>query len=106
MNVTIPFKLNAQQRKAMLREIRAQIAENNAQYESDYEAMMLWVLHKYYGFGKKRLLEFRQNYIQEAKLLKSFYELEDDITYPAKVRLKEMGVDIEALLKEESENGN
>lgn len=105
MNVRIPVNMTSKQRKAMKQEIRSQIAENGTEYEADYEAMMLWVLHKHYGFGKKRLLEFREKFIEEAKLLKAHYEL-DDVTYPAKVRLKELGVDIEALLKEEADNGN
>ena len=106
MKVRIPVNLTAKQRKAMTQEIRSQIAENNKMYEVDYEAMILWVLHKYCGFGKKRLLDFREKFIKEAKLLKAHYEIYDDISYPAKVWLKEMGIDVEALSKEETENGN
>lgn len=98
-----PTELSKEEQKAMNRAINAQILENSKQYTTDYESMILWVLHKYYGFGKSRLLRFRELFIQEAKELRSYYEM-DDVCYPARQHLKDMGVDIEKLNQEDEVN--
>lgn len=77
------------------KEIRRQCVELNNEYTDDLEYMVAWVLHKYYGFGLKRLLQFRKNYVEEFKRLVSVYETGD--IYPARVKLKEMGYNVETL---------
>ena len=84
------------------KEIRRQCVELNNEYIDDLEYMVAWVLHKYYGFGIKRLLDFRKNYVDEFKRLIDVYETGD--IYPARMKLKEMGYDVEALYKE-AKNG-
>lgn len=102
MKARIP--LNGAQKNAINKEIDRQIIERNDEWMIDIEAMVLWTLHKFNGFGTKRLLEFREHFIEEAKSLRDSYEM-DDITYPAKYYLKQMGIDIEKLYKE-ANNGN
>lgn len=80
------------------KEIRRQCIELNNEYTDDLEYMVAWVLHKYYGFGLKRLLQFRKNYVEEFKRLVSVYETGD--IYPARVKLKEMGYNVETLNEE------
>ena len=99
MKARVPMS-NAQ-KKAVNSELNQQIAEKSEQWLVDAEAMMLLVLHKYCGFGKKRLLEFRANYAKEAKELIECYEM--DAVYPAKYKLKELGIDVAQLLKQEEE---
>ena len=99
MKARIP--MNSAQKRAMNQEMNRQITEKSEQWMVDAEAMMLFVLHKYNGFGKKRLLEFRANFIKEAKELMSCYEM--DAVYPAKYKLKELGIDVLQLIKQEEE---
>lgn len=105
MKVILPANLTKSQKAAINQEVRKQYAEVTKQWDSDYEAMMLWILHECYGFGKKRLLEFRKVFMQEAKNLRDFYEMPEDPAYPAKAKLKEIGIDVDRLLEEEQTNG-
>lgn len=79
-------------------EIRRQILEQDLEYSIEMDTMVLWTLAKNYGWGKKRLLEFYRNMVQEHVRMRKYYQMDD--TYPERVKLKEMGVDIEALNKE------
>lgn len=105
MKVILPANLSNSQKAAINQEVRKQHAEITKQWDSDYEAMMLWVLHTCYGFGKKRLLEFRKAFMHEAQELRNFYEMPEDPAYPAKIKLKEIGIDVDRLLEEEQNNG-
>lgn len=78
-------------------EIRRQILEQDLEYSIEMDTMVLWTLAKNYGWGKKRLLEFYRNMVQEHVRMRKYYQMDD--TYPERVKLKEMGVDIEALNK-------
>ena len=46
------------EKKAMLKEINAQILESDRQYYLDMNAAVLWALHEAFGFGKARLRRF------------------------------------------------
>lgn len=98
MNIRLAPKLNSRERKALKR----CIVDENEKYEKDVEAMMVWVLHKYYGFGLKRLLTFRGYFIKEFKHMKSYYESDD--LYPVHCKLKEMGYDIDSLMETDKRN--
>lgn len=79
-------------------EIRRQILEQDLEYSIEMDTMVLWTLAKNYGWGKKRLLEFYRSMVQEHIRMRKYYQMDD--TYPERVKLKEMGVDVEALNKE------
>lgn len=79
-------------------EIRRQILEQDLEYSIEMDTMVLWTLAKNYGWGKKRLLEFYRSMVQEHVRMRKYYQMND--TYPERVKLKEMGVDVEALNKE------
>ena len=79
-------------------EIRRQILEQDLEYSIEMDTMVLWTLAKNYGWGKKRLLEFYRSMVQEHVRMRKYYQMDD--TYPERVKLKEMGVDVEALNKE------
>lgn len=98
MKARASYKVGSDAKK----EIRRQCIELNNEYIDDLEYMVAWVLHRHYGFGLKRLLQFRKNYVEEFKRLVGVYETGD--IYPARVKLKEMGYNVETL-NEEGKHG-
>lgn len=78
-----------------MKEIRRQCSKANEEYIDDAEYMMAWILHKYYGFGIKRLLAFRKHFRDEYKNMTAYYEMND--VYPVKCKLKEIGYDVDIL---------
>ena len=95
---------NAEQ-KALEIEMRKQIFEQQKQYCNDTDALILYVLHAHLGFGKKRLREFYEAYSKELTKLTEYYEMPEDDAFLARIKLKEIGVDIEAWNNETRGNG-
>lgn len=103
-----PFgvELTAIEKKAMSIEINRQIAEKDAQYAADIDALVLYTLMTKYGWKKKRLKRFWNAFITEHKSLREFYQMEDqgDNEWLAHRKLKEIGVDINEWYKEVESN--
>ena len=100
MKARVP-RLNCKQQGEIRQLVKREVANFSKQWEQDFEVMMIWCLHKYYGFGLKRMLEFRKRFIAECKELRSRYEME--AVYPARLKLKDMGYDVEALQAQDDE---
>lgn len=84
---------------AAIHEIDRQILEHDEAYSLDIDAMVLWTLHVYLGFGKKRLERFYRDMLKEHIHMREVYEMDD--TYPERYKLKELcNVDVEALNNE------
>lgn len=84
---------------AAIKEIDRQILERDEAFSIDTDAMVLWTLHVYCGFGKKRLERFYRNMVQEHIHMRELYETDD--TYPERYKLKTLcGVDVEELNNE------
>ena len=84
---------------AAIHEIDRQILERDEAYSLDIDAMVLWTLHVYLGFGKKRLERFYRDMLKEHIHMREVYEMDD--TYPERYKLKELcNVDVEALNNE------
>ena len=98
MKARAPYKVGSDAKK----EIRRQCIDINKEYMEDLEYMVAWVLHTRYGFGIKRLLQFRKNFEEEFKQMVEKFEMDD--IYPAKVKLNTMGYNVETLNRE-AENG-
>lgn len=90
-------RFTSQQRRHAEKEIDDIILNRTQKYEIEMEIAIVWVLHKYFGFGKKRLLKFRNVFVKEIKEMKEYYQVDD--VYPAKIKLKEIGYDIDELTK-------
>jgi hypothetical protein len=93
-----PYGFTSQSKKAMIREINRQIVSQEDKFIQKIDAMILWTLRVELGFGKKRLERFYKAVIRNYKELCKFYEMED--TYPAEYKLREIGVDLDKLRKE------
>lgn len=92
------YGFTSQGKKAMVREINRQILEQQNKFIEDIDAMILWTLHIELGFGKKRLKRFYNAVIRNYREMCKFYEMDD--TYPAEYKLREIGVDLDELRKE------
>ena len=64
----------------------------------DVDCMVLWTLHRYLGFGVKRLHDFYLAMAAEHRRMREFYEMDD--LYPERLKLKELGADVEQWQKE------
>ena len=100
-------ELTAAERKAMDIEINRQIAEKDAQYAADIDALVLYVLMVRYGWKKKRLRKFWDAFNAEHKALRDFYMMDEpgDNEWLAHRMLKDIGVDIHQCYQEDKNNG-
>ena len=74
--------------------IKEEILKKDKDFMLNMDTMYLWVLHKKYGWGYKRLKQFYLDTFQEHLRMREFYEMDD--MYLEKVKLKEeTGVDVE-----------
>ena len=89
------------ERDAMNIEINRQILENDAAFEDDTDACILWALHTLFGFGPKRLRRFYDGFKEKHDQLRAYYELPpDENGWICRKMLKEKGVDVAAWNKE------
>lgn len=94
MRARIP--LVSREREALKREINRQILKMDAQYTNNVDALVLYVLHAHFGFGKKRLREYWEAFFAEHKKLVEYYEMPGDNAWLADMELKKIGVDVAA----------
>lgn len=88
--------LTASEKKAMDLEIRRQLAEYEKGHMYEIDAMILWLLHEEFGFGKKRLKKFFDLFDKSSRELVKQYELENsDRIWICTYMLKQYGIDIE-----------
>ena len=97
MKVDIHGKLSHEVRQKIRREARTQMLEQHRKINADFDAMVLWVLHSRFGFGKKRLERFYEEFLKEYEEMKEYYASNDDtIIFAAREKLKRIGVDVYA----------
>lgn len=90
------YRPTTAQKRAILEEVRKQIAENVPKLSADLTALVLWELHEQLGFGKKRLKRFQDNFIPALKALQEYYELptQDDAHFLSRYKLEQIGYDV------------
>jgi hypothetical protein len=92
----IGAELTADERKAIDIEIRKQLAEMDRKNSCEFDAMVLYILHKEFGFGPKRLKQFYDNFTEGLKNMLERYEMdESDQVWLCTYKLKQIGVDVE-----------
>lgn len=92
------YGFTPQGRKAKDREIKRQILEAQDELIRDIDAVFLWTLRTELGFGKKRIERIYSAVIRNFKEMCEFYAMND--AYPAVYHLREIGVDLDQLRKE------
>lgn len=100
MKARIPWKPSKSEKKAMKDEINRQVIEVNKQYANDIDAVILYTLHKRFGFGKKRLRQFFEAFYAEYQTLVKYYEMPEACPFICDRELKKIGVDIAEWNKE------
>ena len=96
MKAIIRGSVSKRQREAIAAAARCQMFRQKKEMNSDFDALVLYVLHARFGFGKARLRAFYDVFISEMKALDAYYEMGSETGYVAKTKLKEIGVDVEA----------
>lgn len=96
MKARLPQKppLTKAQSKAVDAEVKRQILVRKEEFYTAIDGAMLWTLHKTLGFGKKRLRRYFFNFIENYFEMCDAYDMTD--TFPQRVKLKQLGVDLDA----------
>lgn len=76
--------------------VKEEVLRVEAEFRSDIDAMILYVLHVRYGWGRKRLRRFWDAFCEEHKALREFYQMSGpgDNAYLARRKLEEIGVNV------------
>lgn len=83
-------------KRVVMREINQELSRATDRFFRDETAVILWVLHETFGFGKDRLKKFYVNYEKVNNNLKEHYAMSDsDMKYLADRMLKDIGVDLD-----------
>ena len=96
-------ELTVAERKAMDIEIQKEIAEFNQKNETEIDAVILWILHEHFGFGKKKLKDFYDRFIPAYRDLIQRYEMSDEGPWLCTRLLKAIGVDLETWRQENNQ---
>ena len=89
-------ELSDAEKTAMNREILKQIAGFDREHNKDIHAIVLWILHRHFGFGKKRLKDFYFEFDSYLDRLIKYYEMDEgDGSWLCRHKLKEYGIDID-----------
>lgn len=93
--------LTKEERKAMDIEIKKQLAEYDRKHAIEMDALVLWILHDKFGFGRKRLRRFYDEFAGIIKELIEWYAMDDtDAVWLCTQKLKDRGIDLEEWHKE------
>lgn len=98
MKARVPVPLSHEQKKEIRSELKKQVIEFEDKYSKEVDAITLWTLHIFAGWGKDKLHKFWDEVFDEHQRLKERYELDDEWIYQEKLR--RMGVDIDEWYKE------
>lgn len=81
--------------------INEQLIEAAHREEADTMALVCYILHEKFGFGKKRIEAFMKEYHNGLDELCKWYELENtDALFLARRKMQELGVDVDNFAKE------
>ena len=99
-------KLTREEEKRIKEVMREQFTVYAEQYAKDFEAVILWILHTYpeFRFGRKRLLRFRDYFIDYYTDMIRKYEC--GTVFPARIKLRdECGIDLDKMQRDEEDGG-
>ena len=90
-------EFTAAERKAIELEIGRQLAEYTKNHAREVDAMILWVLHESFGFGKKRLKEYYESFSKKMDGLEKRYLVSENVekAWVCTEKLKKIGVNLE-----------
>lgn len=94
MKARVKSSLNKQAQTAFDDEVNRQLEERSKDWYVNVDALILYVLHERFGFGKDRLMKFFYGLIDTNEELISHYHMKD-AEFICKTKLKDIGVDVE-----------
>ena len=94
MKARIKASLNEFAQTAFDDEVNRQLEERSKEWYADLDALILYVLHEEFGFGRDRLMRFFYSLIDTNEALIDHYRLKDT-EFVCKTKLREIGVDID-----------
>lgn len=97
MKAIVPTKTTVKQKKAMEVEIRRQCVEQTRKYETELDAVMLFVLHTEFGFGKQRLEKFYDKLFSVRREMQERFQMGEDDDFAIDYFLKQDGIDVQAM---------
>ena len=94
--------MSKRHQQVLRQEINKEIVKAMRHSDIDSDAGVMLVLHREFGFGRKRLMQFWEENFKMRNELASFYEMQgDDLMWLYKRKLQEeTGIDIEKLYNE------
>ena len=95
-------ELTAKEQKVLNEKINQQILENHKRFADDVDYMILWVFHKYFGFGPKRLRKVYDLVRLENEALTKHYESTDAGVFIARKEMNAIGCNVEEWNRERS----
>ncbi len=96
-------RLSANERRLINREIKLQVHEIAEENFANTIATFMYTLHLYSGWGKKKLKDFYIKFDELHKELLDWYQLPTtDDGWLCKIKLKEIGVDIDEWIREDT----
>ena len=84
-------------RRLARKETKKAMMQMEEDYGSEFDAIVLYTLHRSFGFGKKRLTRFQTAYFDAKNHMKETYDLDEkqgDYGWFCKRELKKIGVDV------------
>ena len=101
MKALLPSRadLTANEKRKLVREIRAECINQTRQYEIQLDSVMLFVLRNEFGFGKKRLEKFYNALFEKRCEMQERFQVDEDDDFAIDYFLKQDGIDVEAMYK-------
>lgn len=96
-------ELSPKEQKALDEEIKRQEVEIHRQFTDDYDYMVMWILHRHFGFGLTRLKRFYDIFSDEYDAFEKHYEMADAGMYIARKEMNAIGCNVEQWNKERGE---
>lgn len=96
-------ELSPKEQKIMNEKINAQIIATHQRFTDDFDYMILYVLHKHFGFGPSRLRKAYDLFVEENESLIKHYEMPDAGVFIAREEMNAIGCNVEQWSRERSE---
>lgn len=100
MKSRMPYIKTTAQNRDRDHSINYQLAEHMKAHEIDYIALAMYAARCAFGLGKCRLLRYYTVLLSASRELEQYYEMDDGAMYLAKVKLKELKIDLDAIHKD------
>lgn len=96
-------KMKNEVKKQFMTELCKDLTDFARDSELETDSMVLYVLHKEFGFGKERLKRFYKAFHKHVLGLGQHYEMNDegDLAWLCRHKLMEIGIDIQEWAEEE-----